>query len=101
MIEGGGGDVVAFVNFYDTVHAHVLIDHLPAIAYLRQTWPPSTNTTFLLHGSNTLKNMLTWLDPNFVSNHVIWITKDTEKKVWRVPKDRTLYVWNVKDVRKG
>jgi len=91
MIEGGGeGDVVAFVNHFDNVHAHVLIDHLPAIAYLRQTY---TNVTFLLNGSNMMKRILTWLDPTFVSNRVIWITWDTQNKVWRVPKGQTLYVW--------
>ena len=59
MIEGG--DVVALFSFCDGIQAHILLNHLPAIAHFCQTWSPSNNVTFLLAQMGLLKKIeLAW-----------------------------------------
>lgn len=65
------GDWIVFMNRFSHVHAHILIDHFPGIAILREMYPKPSK--FLLHDAPALKKMLTWLDPNFVLNRVVWL----------------------------
>mmetsp|Transcript_444 Transcript_444/g.1024 ORF Transcript_444/g.1024 Transcript_444/m.1024 type:complete len:418 (+) Transcript_444:303-1556(+) len=65
------GDWIVFMKRFSNVHAHILIDHFPGIAILREMYPKSFK--FLLYDAPLLKKMLTWLDPNFVLNRVVWL----------------------------
>jgi len=80
------GDFVVFINNHDNVHAHVLIDHLPALALLREQYP--SHYKFLLHDTRINREMMTWLDGIFVRDRVVWFEAGEKLRI-----DGTLLVW--------
>jgi len=80
------GNYIAFFNIFDDVHAHIIIDHLPAIAFFRESYPESYK--FILHETKTNKEMLTWLDEDFVLSRVFWM-----KEKEQIQTQGNLLIW--------
>jgi hypothetical protein len=65
------GDHVVFVDRFYNVFAHLLVDFIPYIAYLKDTLPPTTR--FLLaDAQNRTRSRIQELDPEF-AKRVDWI----------------------------
>mmetsp|Transcript_710 Transcript_710/g.1646 ORF Transcript_710/g.1646 Transcript_710/m.1646 type:complete len:492 (-) Transcript_710:119-1594(-) len=69
------GDYIAMPRWYPYLHAHILLDHLPPLAYLRGKCP---QCNFLLQDTPVNRQVMNWLDRPFVKSRVHWI-KDGER----------------------
>eukprot|EP00617_Octactis_speculum_P027317 CAMPEP_0185759610 /NCGR_PEP_ID=MMETSP1174-20130828/18359_1 /TAXON_ID=35687 /ORGANISM="Dictyocha speculum, Strain CCMP1381" /LENGTH=391 /DNA_ID=CAMNT_0028440009 /DNA_START=80 /DNA_END=1255 /DNA_ORIENTATION=+ len=67
-----GDFVVVNDHFYD-VYAHLLIDHFPALAWLQSHLPETTR--FILPDNPVYNSILTYVDPEFVKNRILWVGK--------------------------
>jgi hypothetical protein len=65
------GDHAVFLTFFHSVFAHILLDYLPYLSYLKETIP-STTRFLLADSGNVTKQVLEQLDPEF-SKRVDWI----------------------------
>ena len=78
---------------FANVHAHILIDHLPALALLREEHD-ADGCDYLLQDTPVLRKVLEWLDPQFAADRVVWLETGSNKMV-KMGKQVILRAWAV------